>query len=95
MSQSNEGEEMLSTLGVIGLSAKENEQRLPLHPEHIHALDADLRARITLKHGYGVQFGVADASLREHISGFPRVNRSWRTPMCCCFPSRSMRTLRF
>lgn len=70
MSQSNEGEEMLSTLGVIGSSAKENEQRLPLHPEHIPTLDDDLRPRITLEHGYGAPFGVADASLREHISGF-------------------------
>ena len=39
-------------LGVVGTSAKENERRLPLHPEHIPRLDADLRARITLEHGY-------------------------------------------
>lgn len=33
----------LLTLGVIGSSGKENEHRLPLHPEHIPRLDADLR----------------------------------------------------
>jgi alanine dehydrogenase len=60
----------LLSLGVIGTSAKENEHRLPLHPEHIPRLDADLRARITLQHGYGDRFGVDDASLAEHVAGF-------------------------
>jgi alanine dehydrogenase len=57
-------------LGVVGTSAKENEHRLPLHPEHIPHLDADLRARITLEHGYAAKFGVSDASLAEHVAGF-------------------------
>ncbi len=57
-------------LGVIGSSAKENERRLPLHPEHLPLLDADLRGRITLEHGYGARFGVADATLAEHVAGF-------------------------
>ena len=60
----------LLSLGVIGSSAKENEHRLPLHPEHIPALDADLRARITLEHGYGSRFGVPDTELAEHVAGF-------------------------
>ncbi len=57
-------------LGVIGSSAKENEHRLPLHPDHLPGLDADLRARITLEHGYGAKFGVSDAALAEHVAGF-------------------------
>ena len=57
-------------LGVVGSSAKENELRLPLHPEHIPRLDADLRARITLEHGYGARFGASDASLAGHVAGF-------------------------
>lgn len=60
----------LLSLGVIGSSAKENEHRLPLHPEHIPHLDADLRARITLEHGYGARFGVTDDALAEHVAGF-------------------------
>ncbi|ROS78947.1 N(5)-(carboxyethyl)ornithine synthase [Cellulomonas sp. PhB143] len=60
----------LLTLGVIGSSAKENEQRLPLHPDHIPRLDADLRERLTLEHGYGARFGVDDAVLGEHVAGF-------------------------
>lgn len=59
----------LASLGVIGSSAKENEHRLPIHPDHLPLLDADLRARITLEHGYGARFGVDDASLREHVAG--------------------------
>ncbi len=57
-------------LGVIGSSAKENEHRLPLHPDHIPLLDADLRARITLEHGYGAKFGVDDKVLGEYVAGF-------------------------
>lgn len=60
----------LSSLGVIGSSAKENEHRLPIHPAHLPLLDADLRGRITLEHGYGARFGVDDASLAEHVAGF-------------------------
>lgn len=61
---------MRSTLGVVGSSAKKNEKRLPLHPEHIPGIDADLRSRITLEHGYGERFGVTDAYLSEHVAGF-------------------------
>ncbi|WP_323793736.1 N(5)-(carboxyethyl)ornithine synthase, partial [Nocardioides sp.] len=57
-------------LGVIGSSAKENEHRLPLHPDHLPGLDADLRAQITLEHGYGEKFGVSDESLADHVNGF-------------------------
>jgi alanine dehydrogenase len=60
----------LLELGVIGSSAKENEHRLPLHPSHLPLLDADLRAHITLEHGYGARFGVTDDALGPHIAGF-------------------------
>ena len=57
-------------VGVIGSSAKENEHRLPLHPDHIPRLDADLRARLTLEHGYAAHFGVPDSALGDHVAGF-------------------------
>jgi alanine dehydrogenase len=60
----------LLRLGVVGSSAKENEHRLPLHPDHIPLLDDDLRAQITLEHGYGERFGVADSTLAPHVAGF-------------------------
>jgi alanine dehydrogenase len=60
----------LLSLGVVGSSAKENEHRLPIHPEHIPHLDEDLRDRITLEHGYGERFGAPDASLAPYVAGF-------------------------
>ncbi|WP_237111627.1 N(5)-(carboxyethyl)ornithine synthase [Nocardioides sp. WS12] len=60
----------LLRLGVIGSSTKENERRLPIHPDHIRGLDADLRALITLEHGYGARFGASDAALGEYVAGF-------------------------
>jgi alanine dehydrogenase len=59
----------LLDLGVLGTSAKENERRLPLHPEHLAGLDADVRARITLEHGYGVSFGFDDEQLATLVGG--------------------------
>ena len=36
----------LLSLGVMAHSRKENEHRLPIHPEHLHTIDEDLRGRI-------------------------------------------------
>ena len=58
------------TLGVIGSSAKENEQRLPLHPEHLPRIPEELRRQITLEHGFGERFRYADSELAEHVAGF-------------------------
>lgn len=60
----------LLSLGVIGSSAKENEHRLPIHPDHLAHLDPDLQQQITLEHGYGAWFGVDDAALSAHVAGF-------------------------
>ena len=53
----------LLSLGVIGTSAKENEHRLPIHPEHLSRLSPEIAARTTLEHGYAAHFGVSDADL--------------------------------
>ena len=60
----------LLSLGVIGTSAKENEHRLPLHPEHLSRLAPEVAARTTLEHGYAARFGVADADLAPLVAGF-------------------------
>ena len=57
------------TLGVIRRTRKENERRLPIHPQHLDRIDADLRARIYLEHGYGEDFGVSDAQLSGLVAG--------------------------
>lgn len=50
-------------LGVLGSSRKENERRLPIHPRQLAAIDAEVRAQITLERGYGLPFGFSDAEL--------------------------------
>lgn len=58
------------SLGVIGTSGKENEHRLPLHPEHLFRLHPETAARTTLEHGYAAHFGVSDRELAPHVAGF-------------------------
>jgi alanine dehydrogenase len=60
----------LLQLGVIGRSNKENERRIPVHPDHLPHLDADIAAQVTLEHGYGTTFGRSDAELAPHVAGF-------------------------
>jgi alanine dehydrogenase len=57
------------SLGVLGSSSKENERRLPIHPKHVDRIDADLRDRIVLEHGYGERFGVRDDQLAPLVAG--------------------------
>ncbi len=58
------------TLGVIGTSSKENEFRLPLHPDHLSRLSPAIRARTTLEHGYGARFGRSEDELSDLVAGF-------------------------
>jgi alanine dehydrogenase len=57
------------SLGVIGTSRKPDEYRLPIHPEHLGRIDAELRRRIFLEHGYGQRFGVSDVQLTPAVGG--------------------------
>jgi alanine dehydrogenase len=57
------------SLGILGSSSKENEFRLPIHPQHVDRIDADLRARILLEHGYGDRYGVSDDRLAGLVAG--------------------------
>lgn len=59
----------LLTLGVIGKSLKENEMRVPIHPEHIKHIPAEIRKQITFEEGYGIRFGVDDNTLAKLTSG--------------------------
>jgi len=56
-------------LGVLAASSKENESRLPIHPQHFDRIDADLRARIVLEQGYGDRYGVSQKHLATQVSG--------------------------
>jgi hypothetical protein len=57
----------LLRLGVLSTSSKENEFRRPIHPLHVDRIDADVRARIVLEHGYGERYGVTDAHLAGQV----------------------------
>jgi alanine dehydrogenase len=57
------------SLGVIARSHKENEHRLAIHPRHIERIEAGLRRRMYLEHGYGERFGVPDEELAGHVAG--------------------------
>ncbi|MGH3506101.1 MAG: N(5)-(carboxyethyl)ornithine synthase, partial [Nocardioidaceae bacterium] len=58
------------SLGVMGRSLKENERRLPLHPDHLGRIPADLRQAIFLESGYGDRFGLTDDQLKRWVGGF-------------------------
>jgi alanine dehydrogenase len=55
--------------GVVGRSSKADERRLPIHPLHLERVDADLRRRMYLEHGYGERFGVTDDQLAPLVGG--------------------------
>jgi alanine dehydrogenase len=57
------------TLGVIATSSKENEFRLPIHPQHLDRIDPDLRTRIFLERGYGDRYGVSEEHLATQVAG--------------------------
>lgn len=57
------------SLGVLATSSKENEFRLPIHPQHVDRIDADLRARMFLERGYGQHYGVSDDHLAPQVAG--------------------------
>jgi alanine dehydrogenase len=57
------------TVGVIGKSLKENEKRVPIHPEHIKSIPPRFRKQITFEQGYGTRFGMDDKTLAKHSSG--------------------------
>jgi alanine dehydrogenase len=57
------------SVGVVATSRKQDERRLAIHPAHVERIDADLRRRVFLEHGYGERFGYADEHLAELVGG--------------------------
>ena len=48
------------TLGVIGTSRKEDEKRVPIHPDHLSRLPENIRKQLIFEKGYGAPFGLDD-----------------------------------
>ncbi len=59
----------LLTIGVIGKSLKENEKRVPIHPDHLERIPQKIRKNITFEAGYGLRFGMDDTRLAKLSSG--------------------------
>jgi alanine dehydrogenase len=57
------------TLGVFGTSRKENEFRLPIHPQHFENITPELRRSIFLEEDYGSRFGTNPEQLTEMFAG--------------------------
>lgn len=55
------------SLGVVARSRKPAERRLPIHPDHLGRVEADVRERMLLETGYGEQFGVSDDQLEPLV----------------------------
>ena len=76
------------SLGVMGRSRKENERRLPLHPQHLSRIPDDLRESIYLERDYGARFGMSDDQLKGWVAGFRPASSSSRSATSSCNPSR-------
>jgi len=48
------------SLGVIGTSKKEDEKRVPIHPDHLSRLPENVRKQLIFEKGYGEPFGLDD-----------------------------------
>ncbi|MDX2506999.1 MAG: NAD(P) transhydrogenase subunit alpha, partial [Gammaproteobacteria bacterium] len=57
------------TLGVIGTSKKEDERRVPIHPEHLPRIPEQIRRQLIFEEGYGAPFGVADSEIAAQTGG--------------------------
>ncbi len=57
------------TMGVIGTSNKEDERRVPIHPEHLPRLAEDIRRQLIFEEGYGAPFGIPDTEIAAQTGG--------------------------
>lgn len=57
------------TFGVIGTSKKEDERRVPIHPDHLLRLSETYRKKLVFEEGYGEPFGLSDAEIASQTGG--------------------------
>jgi N5-(carboxyethyl)ornithine synthase len=56
-------------IGVIGTSKKENERRVPIHPDHLYRLPEYIRHQLIFEEGYGDPFNISDSQIIAQIGG--------------------------
>ena len=59
----------MNTIGVIGTSRKEDERRLPIHPDHLLRLPEQVRKQLVLEKGYGKPFRIDDNEIASLTGG--------------------------
>lgn len=59
----------LIKMGVIGTSKKENERRVPIHPEHLKRLPEHIRKQLIFEKGYGAPFHLEDKEMASITGG--------------------------
>lgn len=57
------------TFGVIGSSKKENERRIPIHPDHLSRLPEQVRRQLIFEKGYGKPLGIEDSEIAVLTGG--------------------------
>ena len=59
----------LLRMGVIGTSKKEDERRVPIHPEHLKRLPQTIRRQLVFEKSYGAPFNVEDKEIGDMTGG--------------------------
>ena len=59
----------MHTLGIIGTSKKEDERRLPIHPDHLLRLPHEIRKKLVFEKGYGNPFKMDDDEIASLSGG--------------------------
>ncbi|NQT01201.1 MAG: alanine dehydrogenase, partial [Planctomycetes bacterium] len=56
-------------IGVVRMSLKEHENRVPIYPEHMSWIGAELRKQLVFERDYGTDYGYSDEYFTQHGSG--------------------------
>jgi len=56
-------------MGVIGTSKKEDERRVPIHPQHLNRLPENIRRQLIFEKGYGLPFNIEDEEISKVTGG--------------------------
>ncbi len=59
----------LLKMGVIGTSKKEDERRVPIHPEHLNRIPEHIRKQLVFEKGYGLPFNIEDDKINALTGG--------------------------
>ena len=56
-------------MGVIGTSKKQDERRVPIHPDHFNRLPEFIRQQLIFEKGYGAPFNIDDEEIADQTGG--------------------------